>query len=302
MAAIVIRRLRPGPLLAYRTAAAVARTWPRPLAAGTAEVVAAGLARTMGGRREMARRHQRRVRPELRGWALERAVDRVFASYGRYWYESFRLPQLSAADLAANMTYEGLGRLDDALAAGRGAVVALPHLGGWDFGGAWLGSLGYHLTVVVEPLEPAEMFEWFVAFRRSLGMTVVPLGPEAGTAVLHCLRDNGIAALVSDRDLVGSGIEVEFFGEKTTLPAGPATLALRTGAALLPTAVYMRPGGGHHGVIRPAVPVERRGGLREDARRLTQDLAHELEELIRVAPEQWHLFQPNWPSDREYTG
>ena len=64
----------------------------------------------------------------------------------------------------------------------------------------------------------------------------------------------------------------------------------------------MRPGGGHHGVIRPAVPVERRGGLREDARRLTQDLAHELEELIRVAPEQWHLFQPNWPSDREYTG
>jgi KDO2-lipid IV(A) lauroyltransferase len=117
--------------------------------------------------------------------------------------------------------------------------------------------------------------------------------------VLHCLGDNGIAALVSDRDLVGSGVEVEFFGERTTLPAGPATLALRTGAALLPTAVYMRPGGGHHGVIRPPMAVERRGGLREDVRRLTQDLAHELEVLIRVAPEQWHLFQPNWPSDRD---
>ena len=270
------------------------------MAAGTAEVAAAALARTMGGRREMARRHQRRVRPELTGRALERAVDRVFASYGRYWYESFRLPRVSPSELSAHMTYEGLGLLDEALGAGRGAVLALPHLGGWDFGGAWLASLGYQLTVVVEPLEPQEMFDWFVAFRRSLGVTVVPLGPEAGTAVLGCLRDNGVAALVSDRDLVGNGVEVEFFGERTTLPAGPATLALRTRAALLPTTVYMTPRGGHHGVIRPPMAVERQGSLREDVRRLTQDLAHQLEELIRRAPEQWHLFQPNWPSDREY--
>jgi KDO2-lipid IV(A) lauroyltransferase len=269
------------------------------MAAGTAEVVAAGMARTMGGRREMARRHQRRVRPELKGWALERAVDRVFASYGRYWYESFRLPRLSPADLDAAMSYEGLERLDEALAAGRGAVLALPHLGGWDFGGAWLASLGYRLTVVVEPLEPAEMFEWFVAFRRSLGVTVVPLGPEAGTAVLGTLRANESVALISDRDLVGNGVEVEFFGERTTLPAGPATLALRNRAALLPAAVYLRPGGGHHGVMRPPMAVERSGaGLREDVRRITQDLAHVLEDLIRQAPEQWHLFQPNWPSDR----
>jgi len=269
------------------------------MAAGTAEVAAAGLARTMRGRREMARRHQRRVRPELSGWELERAVDRVFASYGRYWYESFRLPRLSPADLDAQMSYEGLERLDQALAAGRGAVLALPHLGGWDFGGAWLASLGYRVTAVVEPLEPAEMFEWFVSFRRSIGVTVVPLGPEAGTAVLRCLGSNGVAGLVSDRDLVGNGVEVEFFGERTTLPAGPATLALRTRAPLLPAAVYLAPRGGHQGVIRPPIAAERQGKLRDDVRRVTQDLAHQLEDLIRRAPEQWHLFQPNWPSDRE---
>jgi KDO2-lipid IV(A) lauroyltransferase len=104
--------------------------------------------------------------------------------------------------------------------------------------------------------------------------------------------------LLCDRDLTGDGIEVEFFGERTTLPAGPATLALRTGAALLPTAVYFRPRGGHHAVVLPPIPTQREGRLRDDVARATQDLAHRFEELIRAAPEQWHLMQPNWPSDR----
>ena len=93
-----------------------------------------------------------------------------------------------------------------------------------------------------------------------------------------------------------------FFGEETTLPAGPATLGLRTGAPILPVAAYFTPRyNGHHAVVRPPVPAERRGGgLRDDVARVTQHLAHELEHLIRRAPEQWHLFQPNWPSDPGY--
>lgn len=110
-------------------------------------------------------------------------------------------------------------------------------------------------------------------------------------AVVRALRANQIVALVSDRDIAGGGIEVEFFGERTTLPAGPATLASRLGVPLLPTAVYFK-GDGHHAVVRPPVPLE------GDAATVTQALAHELEDLIRAAPEQWHLFQPNWPSDR----
>ena len=103
--------------------------------------------------------------------------------------------------------------------------------------------------------------------------------------------------LLCDRDIVGNGIEVEFFGETTTLPGGPATLALRTGAALLPTAVYSGPGSSHTAVILPPVPIQRTGSLRADVTRVTQDLAHDLETLIRRAPDQWYLFQPNWPSD-----
>ena len=108
--------------------------------------------------------------------------------------------------------------------------------------------------------------------------------------------------LLCDRDLVGDGIEVEFFGERTTLPAGPATLALRTGAPLLPAAVYFGPQGGHHAKVMPPVAAQREGRLRDDVERVTQDLAHRFEELIRAAPEQWHLLQPNWPSDHATNG
>ena len=115
-------------------------------------------------------------------------------------------------------------------------------------------------------------------------------GPSGPTTRWACL---------CDRDLHGDGVPVEFFGEETTLPAGPVTLALRTGAPLLPTAVYFQGSEGHLGVIRPPLALERQGRLRADVARGTQQLAGALEELIRAAPEQWHLMQPNWPSDSE---
>jgi len=143
------------------------------------------------------------------------------------------------------------------------------------------------------------LFDWFRELREALGMNVIPLGPDAGAAVIRSLKDNHIVCLLSDRAIGGTGIEVEFFGERTLLPAGPATLALRTGAPLIPTAAYYR-GRMHHGVLRPPVPTERHGKMREDVTRITQLLAAELETLIRAAPEQWHLMQPNWPSDPGY--
>jgi KDO2-lipid IV(A) lauroyltransferase len=248
----------------------------------------------------MVERHQRRAHAGELGEAdLKRAVHGAFNSYARYWIESFRLPGLSPAKLEAGMSYEGMNHLDEALAGGKGAIMALPHLGGWDWGGAWMGSVGYPMTVVVEPLEPPEVFEWFADFRRSLGLTIVPLGHDAGPAVLRALGANQPVGLLCDRDLHGDGVPVEFFGEQTTLPAGPVTIALRTGAPLLPTAVYFEGSEGHRGVIRPPLPLVRQGRLRADVAIGTQQLAGALEELIRAAPEQWHLMQPNWPSDTD---
>jgi KDO2-lipid IV(A) lauroyltransferase len=154
------------------------------------------------------------------------------------------------------------------------------------------------MTAVAEPVDPPELYDWFVSQRQRLGLTIVPLG-DAGGALLRTLRGGGLVGLLCDRDIVGNGVEVEFFGERTTLPAGPATLALRTGAALLPAAVYGGPGRRYHtGVILPPVEAVRTGRLRADVTRLTQQVARDLESLIRRAPDQWYLFQPNWPSDR----
>jgi KDO2-lipid IV(A) lauroyltransferase len=196
------------------------------------------------------------------------------------------------------MDSEGLEHLERASAANKGVIMVMPHLGGWDYGGAWLAAIGYSVTVVVEAVEPPELFEWFARLRREMGMTVVPLGPDASAGVLRSLRDGGVVGLVADRDIAGNGVEVTFFGERTTLPGGPATLALRTGAAIVPCAAFFEEER-HRAVICPPLDTRRRGTLREDVSRITQDVADALATLIRRAPEQWHVFQPNWPSDRE---
>lgn len=256
----------------------------------------------MRGRRATVARHQRRVRPELTGRALARAVDEAFDSYARYYVESFRLPSMSKTVVDDGFTTDGFDQIPEAIANGTGVILALPHLGGWEWAGRWIAERPLPVTVVVEPLDPPEVFEWFVAFRRSLGMIVVPLGPGVASACLRALRQNQVLCLLCDRDLDRSGVPVVFFGERTTLPAGPATLALRTGAPLLPTAVYFtgHEHPSHRAIVGRALPLERRGRLADDVARVTQDLATALESLIRQAPEQWHLFQPNWPSDPGY--
>ncbi len=131
-----------------------------------------------------------------------------------------------------------------------------------------------------------------------MGLYGVPLGEGSSAVVLNALKEGKVVGLVSDRDLVGNGVEVEFFGERTTLPGGAATLALRTGATLLPAAVYRGPENWHTGVVYPPIDTTRTGSLRKDVTRLTQELATAFEQMIRRHPEQWHLYQPNWPSDR----
>jgi phosphatidylinositol dimannoside acyltransferase len=283
----------------YRAGSTLARvlpeTAPEPLSRAAAPLLAAGL----GSRRRMVARHLRRVHGELGASALDREVQRSFASYARYWLESFRVPDRSPEELFAGMSCDGFEHIEAGRDAGKGVILALPHLGGWEYGGAWLAALGHPVTVVVEPLEPPELFRWFVDFRSRLGMEVVPLGPGVSGAVLRALQDNRVVCLLCDRDLVGDGPAVTFFGEETTLPAGPVTLGLRSGAPVLPSAVYFEGRDRHRGQVERPLDLTRRGRLRDDVTAGTQALAAALEGLIAAAPDQWHLLQPNWPSDRE---
>jgi lauroyl/myristoyl acyltransferase len=274
---------------------------PGVVAGGLANPIGFGASVTNPQRRAMIERHLRRVNPTWPRWRLRAAVQDAFESYARYWVESLRLPSLSARTVAAGIEVTDYEHIAAAREEGTGVILALPHLGGWEWAGRWLAERGDPVTVVVERIEPPELFDWFAELRAKLGMTVVGLGADAGRATLQALKRNEIVCLLSDRNIGGGGVDVDFFGERTKLPAGPATLALRTGAPILPVAVYFtRRPDGHLGVVRPPLPAERRGSLRDDVSRITQLLADELEHLIRRAPEQWHLFQPNWPSDPGY--
>jgi KDO2-lipid IV(A) lauroyltransferase len=220
-------------------------------------------------------------------------------SYFRYWYEVFRLPVIGSHELDQRSTVVQWDVLERVRASGRGAVLALPHMGNWDQAGAWLVGAGVPFTTVAERLEPAELFDRFVAFRESLGMEVLPLtGGQSPYGVLReRLRSGGVVCLLGDRDLTANGVEVTFFGETARMPAGPAALALATGAALLPvTLTYPSP---RHWQLRihDEVPVPTDGRRSEKVAVMTQQLADAFAEGIAAAPQDWHMLQRLWLAD-----
>jgi lauroyl/myristoyl acyltransferase len=283
--------------LAYRAGAEVARALPPALGLALARGTSRGMVAVWGSRRRQVERNLVRAsRGALRGRALRDATARMFGYYARYWYEMFRLRETidTLEDIVDSVGYE---RVADAQRAGTGVILALPHLGNWDVAGAWLAHRGHPLTVVAESAEPPELFEWFAAERRALGMEVIALGPNALVEVLQALKGGRVVCLLCDRDISGDGAPVQLFGEATTMPGGPALAALRTGAPLIPVGVYFREGGRHLVRFLPPIEVQRRDSLREDVGRVTSDLAGQFEALIGAAPEQWLVMQPVWPAD-----
>lgn len=288
---------------AYKAGSALCQAFPRRVAENGARAIARTVAAVSPERRQVVERNLQRIyEGRLSPPQLRRATGRVFDSYARYYVDSFRLPSLSVHEVDAGFAYEGYESVERTRSRGLGPILALPHMGGWEWAAFWLTEVQQlGVTAVVEPLEPPELFDWFLEFRESLGMHIVPLGAGAGAEVIKAIKRGDVVCLLSDRDIGGGGVEVEFFGERTRLPGGPATLAIRTGTDILPSAVYFRDD--HvHAVVRPPLAVERSGSLRDDVKRITQALAHELEGLIRREPEQWFLMQPNWPSDRRALG
>ncbi len=282
----------------YRCVAMLTRISPKFVIAVLTAVLVPVVTIAMRKKRTIVSRHMRRIQPQLSDRHIRRAVQKSYESYARYYIETFRLPLLNAKQIQSGVSIEGFEHIESGLQLGKGVILALPHLGGWEWSGRWLIQHGHRLNAVVEKLESPQLFEMFLQLRKKYGVQVIPLDDSAGVAVQQALARNEIVALLSDRDIQGTGIEVEFFGERTTIPTGPAFFALRTGAALVPLATYFSKRlDGHETIVRPALEVRRLATLREDLQRISQDLANELELLIRRDPAQWHLFQPNWPSD-----
>jgi phosphatidylinositol dimannoside acyltransferase len=232
---------------------------------------------------------------ELR--ALSRAAMR---SYARYWLEVFRLPVISAERILADTISIGHEQaIFDNLAAGRGVVVALPHMGNYEEAGAWIIARGVpKFTTVAERLKPESVYRRFVEFREGLGFEVLPAsgGPSRFGVLAQRLRAGGLVCLVADRDVTGGGIEVELFGEKARMMAGAAALAVQTGAALIPATLWYE--GDYWGIhVHPEIPVPDEGDRREKVAAMTQDVARVFETAITAHPADWHMLQRVFVAD-----
>ncbi|MCZ9306078.1 phosphatidylinositol mannoside acyltransferase [Corynebacterium sp. c8Ua_181] len=218
-------------------------------------------------------------------------------SYMRYWMEAFRLPAIhSDARLHERLLsgLEGLEHFDASAESGRGAILALPHSGNWDMAGVFLVGHYGQFTTVAERLKPAVLFDAFVDYRETLGFEVLPLtGGDASPfkRLKEVLEAGGVVCLLAERDLTRSGVSVDFMGEEANMAAGPAQLALETGAALHVVHSWFE-GEGWGLSVSPEIEVT---NLQET----TQRMAYGFADNIRRHPEDWHMLQPQWNVDIE---
>ena len=251
------------------------------------------------GVRRLRANLRRVVGPSADLAALDSLTRRGLRSYARYWLEVFRLPSTRPERVVDGMRIRDKHILDRAHAAGHGVLLALPHMGNWDHAGAWLVLQDIGFTTVAERLEPARLYDRFVAYRESLGMEVLPLtgSRQPVFAVLaDRLRAGRGVCLLADRDLSTAGIEVDFFGGRTRMPAGPALLALRTGAPLLPVSLWYA-GPDWAARIHEPIDVPATGRLTEKVATMTQQLADVFAGAVAAHPQDWHMLQPLWLDD-----
>jgi KDO2-lipid IV(A) lauroyltransferase len=276
-----------------------ARTLPEPVVSAVFRAGADVAARRQGrGVTRLAGNLRRVVGPEMPEPEFNDLVRRGMRSYARYWMEAFRLPARSRDQLRTGFRLGRTEVLAADVAAGRGVVIALPHGGNWDAAGAWVAANGWPITTVAERLKPEGVYERFLDFRRGLGMNIVPAtgGDRPAMEVLEeAVEKAHVVPLVADRDLSTRGVEVTFFGGRTRMPAGPALLAIRTGAPLYVANMWYEPDApvGHlHGPLE--VPGPEVGRLPARVRLTTQRIADQFAAGIAAHPEDWHMLQRFW--------
>ncbi|MEU1202458.1 phosphatidylinositol mannoside acyltransferase [Streptomyces sp. NPDC005813] len=240
-----------------------------------------------------------RVVPDATPERLAELSKAGMRSYLRYWMESFRLPAWSEERVKTGFDPKDVHHLTDALASDKGVILALPHMGNWDLAGAWVTTkLRTPFTTVAERLKPESLYDRFVAYREGLGMEVLPhSGGSAFGTLARRLRDGGLICLVAERDLSSSGVEVQFFGEATRMPAGPALLAQQTGALLLPVTLWYDDSPVMKGRVHPPVEIPETGTRAEKTSVMTQALADAFASGIADHPEDWHMLQRLWLKD-----
>jgi KDO2-lipid IV(A) lauroyltransferase len=238
-----------------------------------------------------------RVQPELASDELDDLVRRGVLSYMRYWMDTFRSPDWSKERILSTVTVTNEHLLIDPINDKSGVVVSLPHAGNWDHAGSYFCSRGAQLVTVAEILKPRALFEKFLAYRQAIGMEVLPLDSRAFPTLLQRARDGKLIALVADRDLSASGIDVKFFDGVARMPAGPAIVAIRTGIPLVTAFVSYTKTGLHVDLKEIKIPDV--GDEESRIKATVQLCADNFAEGIKESPDDWHMMQRIWV-DRDF--
>ncbi|MFC4602771.1 phosphatidylinositol mannoside acyltransferase [Rhodococcus kronopolitis] len=280
--------------LGYAAGWRLVRALPEPVATGLFDFGADMVARRGGGPDQL-RRNLARVLGVPAAEVPDELIRASLRSYARYWREAFRLPSMDQDELRRRLDskVQGQEHLEAGLAAGNGVVVALPHTGNWDMAGVWLAKSHGRFSTVAERLEPESLYQRFVDYREGLGFEIFPLSggevPPFGQ-LADRLRENRVVCLLGERDLAKHGVPVTFFGEPTRMPAGPAKLAIETGAVLLPAHCWFD---GDDWGFSVHSAIDTAGGVGP----ATQALADKFAENIAAHPADWHMLQPLWRAD-----
>jgi phosphatidylinositol dimannoside acyltransferase len=222
---------------------------------------------------------------------VARVARRAFQNYGRMLMDFLLMGSLTPEDLIARTTIAGREHLDEALARGRGAIMAVPHMGSWDIAGSFGGALGYPISGVAERF-PGSLNAAVVRTRERFGVNVITLGRSAVRGVTQALVDNHIVALLCDLQQ-GPGVEVRFFDKRAIVPGGPAAFAIKTGAVLIPACAYSTGPSRYHVHLDPPMAL----GLGVTKESLMQRIVSRFEDFIRERPDQWYAFRPMFKTE-----
>lgn len=283
---------------AFRTLQRIMEHLPRALAYALAVAVARFAFVLARGARSSLQDNLRVALPEASRSELRRITYQNFRNHAKAYADLMRLPVSSVEDLRSLLHSTGWDNLEAARARGKGVLVVSCHMGSWEVAAAIWSSTVAPVNLFAEELEPRELYEWYRTTRARLGISVLPLSRAGLRKVLQALDAQEMVVTAIDRDILGTGILVDFFGRPARIPEGPASIALRRGTPLLPVCVYRLPDDTFQAIGYEPIFAQPTGDLRADIKRVTEELVRAMEGMIREHPDQWHLPHRIWQGRR----
>jgi KDO2-lipid IV(A) lauroyltransferase len=278
--------------LAYFAGWRIVRVLPHKWAYGLFQKLANYLVKKNGKGVARLRSNLSRIKPGLSSSEMDALLRQAMSSYLRYWCDTFRIQDWSISEIQDSVTLTRGELLLDPMRDGRGVVIALPHSGNWDHAGAYFCSLGIPLVTVAERLKPEALFQRFLRYRQTMGFEVLSIDSRSFATLMQRAREKRLIALVADRDLSASGVDVTFFGSTARMPAGPALLSIKTGIPLVVAHVSYTQSGIHIEFTPVDIAVD--GSESERVALTTQRMASLFEKGIAAFPQDWHMLQRIW--------